>query len=470
MDQANHASFPVVLVDDESTVLFGSRMTLGSAGIKNVVTLQDSRELMPLLAQRDVAVVLLDLTMPYISGNQLLPEIVREYPDLPVIVMTAAQDVETAVACMKEGAFDYLVKPVEESRFISSVRRAMELRTLRRQLGALKNSLVSDALEHPDAFSDIVTVSRRMRSLFQYLEAISGSGEPVLIFGESGTGKELLAQAVHRLSGRAGDFVPVNVAGLDDTLFSDTLFGHRKGAFSGADKAREGMIGQAAGGTLFLDEIGDLSTASQIKLLRLLQAGQYHPLGSDVAKESDARIICATHRDLNARMADERFRSDLYFRLSVHRVDIPPLRERREDIPALLAYFTEEAAESLGKKPPGALPELLNLLSNYHFPGNVRELRAMVFDAVARHRSGRVLAVKSFRDTIKKQVAALPVGKRAPKEAPAEGRFPTLKETEQRQIEEAMRRAGGNQGTAAAMLGISRTTLNRRLLRAGKGD
>ena len=470
MDQAKRASFPVVLVDDESTVLFGSRMTLGSAGIKNVVTLEDSRELMPLLAQRDVAVVLLDLTMPYISGNQLLPEIVREYPDLPVIVMTAAQDVETAVACMKEGAFDYLVKPVEESRFISSVKRAMELRTLRRQLGALKNSLVSDALEHPDAFSDIVTVSRRMRSLFQYLEAIAGSGEPVLIFGESGTGKELLAQAVHRLSGRAGRFVPVNLAGLDDTLFSDTLFGHRKGAFSGADKAREGMIGQAAGGTLFLDEIGDLTTASQIKLLRLLQAGQYHPLGSDVAKESDARVICATHRDLNARMADETFRSDLYFRLSVHRVDIPPLRERREDIPALLAYFTEEAAESLGKRPPGAPPELLNLLGNYHFPGNVRELRAMVFDAVARHKSGSVLAVKSFRDTIKKQVAALPAGKRAPKETPAEGRFPTLKETEQRQIEEAMRRAGGNQGTAAAMLGISRTTLNRRLLRADKGD
>ena len=469
MDQAKQASLPVVLVDDESTVLFGSRMTLGSAGIKNVVTLEDSRELMPLLAQRDVAVVLLDLTMPYISGNQLLPEIVREYPDLPVIVMTAAQDVETAVACMKEGAFDYLVKPVEESRFISSVKRAMELRTLRRQLGALKNSLVSDALEHPDAFSDIVTVSRRMRSLFQYLEAIAGSGEPVLIFGESGTGKELLAQAVHRLSGRAGRFAPVNVAGLDDTLFSDTLFGHRKGAFSGADQAREGMIGQAAGGTLFLDEIGDLTTASQIKLLRLLQSGQYHPLGSDVAKESDARVVCATHRDLNARMADESFRSDLYFRLSVHRVDIPPLRERREDIPALVAYFTEEAAESLGKRPPGAPPELLNLLGNYHFPGNVRELRAMVFDAVARHKSGGVLAVKSFRDTIKKQVGARSAAERAPEVMAPEGRFPTLKETEQRQIEEAMRRAGGNQGTAAAMLGISRTTLNRRLLRAGKG-
>ena len=468
MAHGKSASLPVVLVDDESTVLFSSRMTLGSAGIKDVLAVEDSRELMPLLAERDVGVVLLDLSMPYISGSQLLPEITREYPDLPVIVMTAAQDVETAVACMKEGAFDYLVKPVEESRFVSSVKRALELRTLRRQVGALKQSLMTDALAHPDAFSQIVTVSGRMRSLFQYLEAISGSGEPVLISGESGTGKELLAQAVHRLSACGGEFVPVNLAGLDDTLFSDTLFGHRKGAFSGAEKAREGMIAQAAGGTLFLDEIGDLTTASQIKLLRLLQAGQYHPLGSDVAKESDARIICATHRDLNAGMAEESFRSDLYYRLSVHRVDIPPLRERREDIPLLLTYFTIEAAESLGKKPPEAPPELLTLLANYHFPGNVRELRAMVFDAVARHKSGSVLAVKSFRDTIKKQVATGPVRKSEPEKAIPEGRFPTLKETEQLQIEEAMKRAGGNQGTAAAMLGISRTTLNRRLSRTGK--
>ena len=468
MAHGKSASLPVVLVDDESTVLFSSRMTLGSAGIKDVLAVEDSRELMPLLAERDVGVVLLDLSMPYISGSQLLPEITREYPDLPVIVMTAAQDVETAVACMKEGAFDYLVKPVEESRFVSSVKRALELRTLRRQVGALKQSLMTDALAHPDAFSEIVTVSSRMRSLFQYLEAISGSGEPVLISGESGTGKELLAHAVHRLSACGGEFVPVNLAGLDDTLFSDTLFGHRKGAFSGAEKAREGMIAQAAGGTLFLDEIGDLTTASQIKLLRLLQAGQYHPLGSDVAKESDARIICATHRDLNAGMAEESFRSDLYYRLSVHRVDIPPLRERREDIPLLLTYFTGEAAESLGKKPPEAPPELLTLLANYHFPGNVRELRAMVFDAVARHKSGSVLAVKSFRDTIKKQVATGPVRKSEPEKAIPEGRFPTLKETEQLQIEEAMKRAGGNQGTAAAMLGISRTTLNRRLSRTGK--
>ncbi|WP_177419589.1 sigma-54-dependent transcriptional regulator [endosymbiont of Lamellibrachia barhami] len=466
MVHESNTSFPVVLVDDEATVLFSTQMILGSAGIKEVLTVKDSRELMPLLAGQEVAAVVLDLFMPYLSGTQLLPEIVREHPELPVIVMTAAQEVETAVACMKEGAFDYLVKPVEESRFVSSIKRALEMRTLRRQVSVLKRSLMTDELEHGELFSNIVTVSRKMRSLFQYLEAIASSGEPVLINGETGSGKELLAEAIHRLSGRTGAFVPVNVAGLDDALFSDTLFGHRKGAFSGADTTREGMIAQAEGGTLFLDEIGDLTLASQVKLLRLLQERHYYPLGSDMAKMSSARILCATHRDLNARMAEESFRSDLYYRLSVHQVDIPPLRERKEDIPVLLAVFAAEAADSLGKKLPEAPPELLTLLTNYHFPGNVRELRSMVFDAVARHKSGRVLAVKSFRKTIKtQQVTAVPSKKKAAEKTDSQGRFQTLKEAEQLHIEEALHRAAGNQGTAAALLGISRPALNRRLAR-----
>lgn len=465
MTQQPGGSLPVVLVDDEPAVLFSSQMVLRSAGIKDVRVLEDSRQLMPLLESQQAAVVVLDLIMPYISGTQLLPEISRNHPELPVIVMTASQEIETAVACMKEGAFDYLVKPVEESRFISSVKRALEMRSLRRQMVSLKNSLISNRLENNEAFSGIVTVSRKMRSLFQYLEAVAESEEPLLISGETGTGKELLAQAAHRLSGRSGKFVPVNLAGLDDTLFSDTLFGHRKGAFSGADTSRDGMIAQADGGTLFLDEIGDMSPASQVKLLRLLQEGQYFPLGSDVAKVSDARVVCATHRDLNQLMADDVFRSDLYYRLSVHQMDIPPLRERKEDIPVLLTLFAARAAEVLAKKPPEAPPELINLLLNYHFPGNVRELRAMVIDAVARHKSGRVLGAKSFRKTIGDKVTKSASGKKDRAAPDMEGKFPTLKEAERLHIDEALRRAGGNQGTAAAMLGISRPALNRRLAR-----
>ncbi|MCB1859198.1 MAG: sigma-54-dependent Fis family transcriptional regulator [Gammaproteobacteria bacterium] len=461
----------VILVDDEPSVLLSSRMILNSAGLANVQTVADSRELLPTLQEREAAVVVLDLFMPYLSGTQLLPEIIRDYPDLPVIVMTASQEVETAVRCMKEGAFDYLVKPVEESRFISSVRRAMELRSLRQQVGALKRYLITDQLEHGEAFSAIVTVSRRMRNLFQYMEAVAETGEPVLISGETGTGKELLAEAMHKLSNRSGPFVTVNVAGLDDALFSDTLFGHRKGAFSGADSHREGMVAQAAGGTLFLDEIGDLKLPSQVKLLRLLQERQYYPLGSDVAKICDVRIVCATNQNLQACMSQNKFRADLFFRLSVHQVEVPPLRRRKEDIPALLEHFIQAAATSLEKKAPAAPPELERLLENYHFPGNIRELRAMVFDAVARHQAGSVLSVKGFRKFIKAQRQDSPTVPDTQQVVISDGRFPTLKEAEQLHIEEALLRAGGNQGTAATLLGISRPALNRRLSRMkGKGS
>lgn len=467
MEQVSNTVRPVVLVDDESTVLLSSRMILASAGIKDIITVEDSRKLMPLLSEQEVAVVVLDLFMPFISGTQLLPEIVREYPDLPIIVMTATQEIETAVSCMKEGAFDYLVKPVEESRFISSVTRALETNALRRQVEALKRSLITDHLEHSDVFAPIVTVSRKMRALFQYLEAIAGTREPVLITGETGSGKELLAEAVHKLSGRKGEFVPINVAGLDDNLLADTLFGHRKGAYSGADTMREGMVAKAAGGTLFLDEIGDLTLASQVKLLRLLQERQYYPLGSDVAKMSDARILCATHCDLNERMANDMFRSDLFFRLSIHQVDIPSLRERKEDISVLVNYFIEEAAVSLDKKPPKASDELLILLENYHFPGNVRELRSMVFDAVARHKSGPILSAKKFRKAVKAQKSVEFPSASAKTKTKSSGHFLSLKEAERLHIEEAMRRSNGNQGVAAALLGISRPALNRRLSRMG---
>ncbi len=472
MAKSLSSSFPVVLVDDEPSVLFSSKALLKSAGIKDVETIEDSRDVMPRLTKQEAAVVVLDLSMPYISGGQLLPEIVKEYPDLPVIVMTASQGVDTAVASMKEGAFDYLVKPVEESRFISGIKRALEVRRLREQVSALKQYLISDNLEHGDVFASIITRSRKMRALFQYMEAIAGSTEPVLISGETGVGKELLSEAVHRLSGRSGKFIQVNVAGLDDTLFSDSLFGHKKGAFTGAEGAREGLVAQAAGGTLFLDEIGDLKAGSQVKLLRLLQEQQYYPLGSDVAKISDVRLICATNWDLRRRMTKKRFRSDLYFRLSVHEIDVPPLRERKEDLPILAGHFLKAAARSMDKPMSTPPQELFTLLAAYHFPGNVRELRAMIHDAVASHRSGPVLSMESFRKAIKVQHAAAGSGKESsgggipPFLGNIEGRFPTLKEAETLLIEEALRRAEGNQGIAATMLGISRPALNRRLARS----
>ncbi len=464
--QTHPTNLPVLLVDDEESVLFSSQTLLKSAGIRNVLTLSDGRELSAFLETRPVAVVVLDLLMPRVSGVELLPELVRDHPAVPVIVMTAVQDVDTAVGCMKKGAYDYLVKPVEESRFISSVRRALEVRSLRQQVGALKGYLLSDRLEHGKAFSSIVTKSPKMRALFQYAEAVAGSTEPVLITGETGVGKEALGRAIHELSGRDGSFVQVNIAGLDDALFADTLFGHKKGAFSGAEKRREGLVARAAGGTLFLDEIGDLEMSSQVKLLRLIQSQEYYPLGADVPRSVDVRVVCATNRDLDALMTQDRFRRDLYFRLSVHQMEVLPLRDRKEDLPLLLDHFLQQAAKALKKKAPRAPAELFTLLSQYDFPGNVREIRSLVYDAMALHASGPVLSMDRFRQAIRAEPAAAAEARPAADrllEIP--GRIPTFKEAEAHLIREALARADGNQGVAATFLGISRPALNRRLAR-----
>lgn len=475
MDEPSQQVLSVVLVDDEEEILFSSSVLLETHRVSPVVTIGDGRELLPHLAQHGAGVVVLDLFMPHLSGVELLPEIIQRYPEIPVVVMTASQEVETAVSCMKGGAFDYLVKPVEENRYVSCVSRALEMRLLRREVGALKKSLLNERLEHDDAFSSIVTNSPKMLSIFRYVEAIADSREPVLITGETGVGKGLIAEAIHRISRRKGDLVSVNVAGLDDAMFSDTLFGHRKGAYTGAVTDRKGMIGKAAGGSLFLDEIGDLKKSSQVKLLRLLQEQTYYPLGSDVAKISDARIIAATNQDLRGRIAEGRFRQDLYYRLSSHHVHVPPLRERSEDIPLLVGHFLAEAAQSMGKSVPEPTAEFLKLLSVYHFPGNVRELRAMIYDAVARHTVGGFLSMESCREAIQQNRS---LGSGGPQAGSTPGihtavrtlgRFPTLKEFEKLLIEEALRQAGGNQGIAAMLLGISRPALNRRLgrLRAG---
>lgn len=253
---------PVLLVDDEPQLLHSASILLRSSGIKHVVTMEDSRKVLPLLSNREVGVLVLDLTMPGLSGQELLARVRSDYPDVPVIIMTATDDLETAVKCMQLGALDFLVKPVEKNRLISSVSRAMEIRALREEVLSLKQRLLNDDLQHDDAFAEIITQSKAMRAIFQYVEAIAPSHQPVLVTGETGTGKELIARAVHSLSARTGQFIAVNIAGLDDVVFSDTLFGHKKGAFTGAEQVREGLIAEASEGTLFLDEIGDLNEVS----------------------------------------------------------------------------------------------------------------------------------------------------------------------------------------------------------------
>lgn len=329
------------------------------------------------------------------------------------------------------------------------------------------SSLQDMAAKKHELFPYFVTNDKTMLSIFQYVESSARTDQPVLVTGETGVGKELIAKAIHRLSGRRGNFVPVNVAGLDDNVFSDTLFGHDKGAFTGAERVRKGQIDLAADGTLFLDEIGDMSQPSQVKLLRLLQEGDYLPLGRDEPKLSRCRIVAATNEDLWVLQRAGKFRKDLNFRLRTHHIHIPPLRERKDDIPALVDHFLDKAATALNKKKPTPPQELVPLLQTYSFPGNVRELQSMVFDAVSQHKS-KLLSLEVFRSYIAqsqnhRSTSSLNTDEEEISFVNFSDELPTIKEATKLLVIEAMRRANGNQTTAAQLLGISRQALGKRL-------
>jgi DNA-binding NtrC family response regulator len=465
-------SQPILLVDDEFQLLLFYRKALEQSGFKQIFTLDDSRQVMAFLEKQIPALIVLDYSMPFLNGKDLFVKIKQEYPQIPVLFITAVDDLETAVDCMRLGAFDYLLKPFDSERMLTSILKALEMNALQKQVTDLKQYLLSAELKNEKTFAHVITASPKMLGIFKYIEVIAASPYPILISGETGSGKELLAKALYFAGGSQNNFVAVNVAGLDDTMFSDTLFGHKKGAFTGADSQREGLINQAAGGILFLDEIGDLSPASQVKLLRLIQENEYYPLGSDTVLKTDARIICASNHDLKGLVQEGRFRKDLFFRLCVHQIEVPPLRERPEDIPLLVLHFLAETAVLLKKKAPTPPPELFSLLASYPFPGNVRELQTMVHDALFRH-SGHVLGLESFKKTIaerRSETSVLPLPDPRSVDAPGlfGGQLPTLKQAEDFLVQRAMTMAKGNQGIAASLLGITRQALNKRLSRKKK--
>ena len=468
MNSKKDSLLPVLLIDDDQIALEIHVTALESEGIKNVATLTDSRKTVNYLENNPVSIIILDLMMPHVSGLDLLPVLTRDFPNIPVIVITSSDDIETAVRCIKAGAVDYLTKPVEVERLLLSVENALRVNELSQENRSLRDYLLNDSLEHPAAFDAIITNSKKMRAIFKYIEVIARSDQPILVAGETGVGKELIARAIGALSGRKGAFVTVNAAGLDDNMFSDTLFGHKKGAFTGADQPRDGLISTAAGGTLFLDEIGDLNETSQIKLLRLIQEQEYYPVGSDVLKKTDARLIVATNHDLPTLIASNKFRKDLYYRLCAHHIQIPPLRERREDIPSLLDHFLELSSKALNKTKPVLSREVSALLSTYHFEGNVRELHAMISDAVARYTSG-LLTLDCFVGMASNENNPTHMPPMVPSKDVDDaiygffGRFPTLKEMEEYLTSSAMTLTNGNQRSAALLLGIARQTLSKRL-------
>ncbi|WP_432734856.1 sigma-54-dependent transcriptional regulator [Maridesulfovibrio sp. FT414] len=461
--------YPLLLVDDEDSWLQSFRATLRSQGIDNVVLLNDGTRVMDTLSERQFCAVAVDLMMPGISGEELIPKIVEEHPELPVLVISGINEIKAVVNCIRKGAFDFIVKTEDRNTLIAGVRHAIEIFELRQENTSLQQRFFKEGPDRPELFAEIVTAHKDMVSIFKYIEAIAETSRPVLITGESGVGKELIARAVHKASGRKGNFVAVNIAGLDDNIISDTLFGHKKGAFTGATEARIGLVEKAKNGTLFLDEIGDLSPASQTKLLRLLQEHEFMPLGSDMAKRSSARIITATHQSIAGMQENGKFRKDLFFRLRGHMLNIPPLRERKEDLPLLISHFLEEVQTETGCEIDANVHDITSFLDNYPFPGNVRELQHLVHDA-----SG-ICGYKELMPTHFKKLLVVPGKSLESGTSPSDSsesvtfgsRLPTLQEVRGRLIDEALRRTKGNQSSAAQLIGVTRQAVSKYLKKNG---
>jgi DNA-binding NtrC family response regulator len=394
--------------------------------------------------------VITDLRMPVMDGHDLLAEIKSLSPDTPVVLVTAYGTIEGAIAALKTGAADYLLKPLDLDEVEHVVQRNLEASHLRRENRELRRRL-----GEIESLPGIVTAGGVMAEALSQVARVAPSEVSVLLLGESGTGKELVARAIHAASKRAGGpFVAVNAAALSSTLLESELFGHERGAFTGADRSRMGRVESAAGGTLFLDEIGDLSNEIQVKLLRVLQEKTIERVGSNRAVPVDVRVVAATHHDLLARVAEGEFREDLYYRLAVVSIELPPLRTRRADIPLLIEHFLDKHAETAGVSAKAFSREAMDLTVRYAFPGNVRELENIVQRAMVLSRSD-LITVDDLPPSVlgaSEESGYASSGS----DAALPARVAAL---EQNAIEEALASEDGNQSRAAARLGISERAL-----------
>lgn len=452
-----------VVVDDEPDALRSMETLLYFNGFREVSCFEDAREAMAFIKANKADVLLLDLLMPTMGGREMLDLVTGGFPAIKVIIITALADLHMAKDCVKAGAFDYLLKPLDPDRVLAAVRKAL----------ADRGSKSADSLspENPEHFAGIITRSAEMVRLFRYVESVAAGSQPVLLTGETGVGKELFANALHRASGRKGKFVAINIAGLDEQFISDSLFGHVKGAFTGAHSSRTGLMEEASGGTLFLDEIGEMPEPSQVRLLRVLQEREYYPVGTDEPRTLQAGIVLATNRDLRAAMECGLFRPDLFYRIGSHEVAIPPLRGRPEDIPVLLEHFFARAAEEMGTPTPVVPQEIPTLLTSYLFPGNVRELKGLVWNVMRELPADGVVSITSILGKLDVQPPSLPPPVQSqPAPASADGgqvsfpeRMPALKDVTAQAIDEALRRTNGNQRAAAKLLGLSQQAISKRL-------
>jgi two-component system, NtrC family, response regulator AtoC len=440
----------VLVVDDEEIVRESLSGWLRKDG-HHTLGVADGKAALAALRAEPWDVVLLDLKMPGMDGLQVLEEARRERVGAAFLVMTAYATVNTAVSAMKLGAYDYLVKPFDPEELSVIVQRIASQRALVKENESLRRAL---KLEY--GFHELVSKSASMQRLFELARAAARSSSTILVLGESGSGKEVLARAIHAESPRAGGpFVAVSCAALTETLLESELFGHERGAFTGAVARRKGKFELAQGGTLFLDEIGDISPKLQLDLLRVLEERRLQRVGGTETLEIDVRVVAATHRDLGKAVAAGSFREDLYYRLNVIPITLPPLRERRDDIPLLVQHFLDRLSKDLGRALTGVSPEAMSALVNYPWPGNVRELRN-VLERGAVVAQGNVIQLADL---------GLPSGGET-KAAPSEGPL-SLEEVEKRHVAGVLRWAGGNVTHAARVLGIDRMTLYNKIKRYG---
>jgi two-component system NtrC family response regulator len=446
----------VLVIDDEPVLqdVLGSLLKGDGFDYLQATTATDGFQV---LREEEVDVVLLDLMLPDRSGLELLPEIKEFDPHLPVVVITAYSSVESAIEAMRRGAFHYVPKPFKNEEVLHLVHRAAERRAL-----LVENLELRSRLE---GMGEIVGTSRRIEEVFELMRRAAPARSTILVVGESGTGKELVARAIHRLSPRGdGPFVPVHTSAIPADLLESTLFGHVKGAFTGAINSRKGLFEAAHNGTLFLDEVGTISAETQTKLLRVIQEREIRRVGSVEAKSVDTRLVAATNTDLWQEVQDGNFREDLYYRLNVITIEMPPLRDRREDIPLLATHFLRQYSEENQREVEGFSSAAMDALSDYHWPGNVRELENAVERAVVLCRDDSI-EVDELPQALRGESSSAPVATAFP--ADGVDFRSSVAEYQEHLIREALKRSGGVQRRAAGLLRLSPTTLNEMIHRLG---
>ncbi len=449
----------ILVVDDDDALRESLELFLAGEGLEVTAAAQGS-EALAQLERAPFDVVLCDLRMPGVDGLELLPQLLRIAPGLTVILMSAYGTRDLAIEALRRGAYDYLAKPFPPSEALLAIRKAQEREKLRRA-----NDLLLRELERAVGERPIVAASPNMVAVLELIERAAEFKTTVLLTGESGTGKEVLARAVHAQSARRHQaFVAVNCGAIPEALLESELFGHAKGAFTGADRARRGLFTEADGGTLFLDEVGELPLPLQVKLLRVLQEEEVRPVGESKPRTVDVRVIAATARDLVREVAEGRFREDLFYRLDVMRVTVPPLRERREDIPLLVDHFLASFRASLGKHVRSVADDALAKLVAYAWPGNVRELENVIERAVILADDERI-GLRELPESVRGGADAGSTHARSGdwSLAPARRRF------ESAWIRDALEAAKGNRTHAARLLGISHRALLYKLKEYGLG-